>query len=213
MVTTTQTPKETPILFQTWKVRLIRKMVDPSAFMQTRRTMKIDVENYDLLIDPEIADKMTPNIWRFNTLPPIVLPSITIKSNYGAAGDLLWVKETHAVQPDGSLIYRSDWQESDGPVKWISSLLMRKEYARTWLKIESIRPQRLFDMQEKDATPEGWDGSMSHSHALIPNALTSNAGLRWYYALWDHLNSQGERNIPASTNPWLWKITFSRVMR
>lgn len=93
---------------------------------------------------------------------------------FGAPGDRLWVKETHARVHPGMLqsldpdpeshewttVYRAD--ANGGYVgklmectKWKPSIFMRREYSRITLEIEAVRVERLQEIRGEDALREG----------------------------------------------------------
>ena len=78
-----------------------------------------------------------------------------------SSGDLIYVRETYAVNEASDLAYRADGEEpidGDGyywTPKWIPSIHMPKRMARIWLEIVSVRPERLQSITEADAIAEG----------------------------------------------------------
>lgn len=153
---------------------------------------------------------------------------------YGAPGDRLWVKETHAVElmphwPAGRqllVVFRSsceedgsfDLVETDGlvhrakVVRWRPSIYMRREWARIVLEIVDIRAERLQDITEEDSRAEGVDPMFVIDAAsfingkLIDFAKISTHRHGFSYR-WRELH--GEDSWKA--NPWVWAITFKRV--
>ena len=132
---------ERPILFSAEMVRAILK----GDKTQTRRVVKLtqygSVKRSDFF----------PNDLRARQFCP-----------YGAPGDMLWVREAHALSanPDLKPWYRLDHPEarSRGPrvdVKWRPSSNMPRWASRLTLCIEDVRVERLQDISEDDARAEG----------------------------------------------------------
>jgi hypothetical protein len=96
-----------------------------------------------------------------------------IRCPYGAPGDRLWVRETHAVfQVPGdcaAVAYRAtcpddpafDYVHGDGSImslrvaKWTPAIHMPRWASRLTLEVTSVRAQRLHDISEDDARAEG----------------------------------------------------------
>jgi hypothetical protein len=83
-----------------------------------------------------------------------------------------------------------------------SPLFLEAKYARTFLEIISVRPERLMEITEEDAIREG-----------APGIATSKPYPRQYRdsyeALWDSINP----DMPFSSNPWVWRIEFKKVAK
>ena len=95
---------------------------------------------------------------------------------YGAPGDRLWVKETHAIVPrtayamsDGvqqtlkpgddhdAAVYAAGWERSK-PGRWRPSIHMPRWASRLTLTITDVRVQRLQDISEADHMPRASSG-------------------------------------------------------
>ncbi len=114
-------------------------------------------------------------------------------------GDVLWIRETHAVDERGAVAYRADHPGHPGP--WTSSLFMRRKHARILLLVTAVRPERLHDISEADAKAEGVD-AMDAIKAKVPTARDV------YRMLWDELNSG---RAPWKANPWIHVLSFERL--
>ena len=92
---------------------------------------------------------------------------------YGAPGDALWVRETHALvprtayaqsegvqqttnptDPDQAAVYREGWERS-APGKWRPSIHMPRWASRITLRVTSVRVERVQDISDEDARAEG----------------------------------------------------------
>ena len=141
-------------------------------------------------------------------------------------GDLLWVRETF--QPllaagieitdydkydyktgkgydvnyvaDGKIV---EWIDGDDEIgqRCIPSIHMPKWACRLWLKVQSVRVERVQEISRSDATAEGCQ------------ELSDDVG--WYgpevqfCTLWDSINAK--RGYGWDTNPWVWAIEFERA--
>jgi hypothetical protein len=106
------------------------------------------------------------------------------------------------------------------------NIFMLKEAARIWLKVESIRVERLQDISEEDARAEGVKPAHCESNEGCPSSLCKEKcaaiGEWWNYlapdgegfpaysakesfeSLWKSIN--GTESWQA--NPWVWIISF-----
>lgn len=195
--TTVRIQKEHPILFSGPMVKAILE----GRKVQTRRVLKIQPSS-----DHEIkyADHDIPE-W---------------KCPYGEKGDRLWVKETF--QHVGNLLaispkycrYRADGEEQPvGP--WKPSIFMPRWDSRIMLEITGVRVERLQDIDPRDCIDEGIDfkkhecgcETCAQSSKLCP--ATGSSLIMEYSELWDSIN---RKSHPWSSNPWVWVITFKRII-
>lgn len=187
--------KEHGTLFKADMVRALQRDVDPKS--QTRRLFT----RHNSLVDGRRA---TPALWADldfdaawvdagpspagNAGPYLKVPRRSDESVHRvyatiAAGDRLWVRETHAPQADcwGSwerwlrgaggekpiIHYAADFQpyQNDRGLmvykpfieKWRSSIHMPRWASRVLLEITAVRIQRLQEIDERDAIAEGID--------------------------------------------------------
>lgn len=143
-----------------------------------------------------------------------------LRCPYGKAGDLLWVKETHAfVWPEAEpperlqdclVEYRADtngkvlpadWSDADpedakeNAPRWRSPLFMPRWASRITLEVTAVCVERVQGISELDAFSEGVETS-------------ADASARGNFAaLWKSING------PESwqSNPWVWVVSFKRV--
>ena len=146
---------------------------------------------------------------------------------YGAPGDRLWVRETHALENR----YRNVWCQyaADGHRAAVPapelvtiarpgmrpSIHMPRWASRITLEITGVRVERLQNISEADAQAEG---------ATFRRIGTGDArtGMRdcWsfeqhegetardaYRLLWEHINGDGSWDA----NPFVWVLTFRRI--
>lgn len=146
-----------PILFSTPMVQAILE----GKKTQTRRAVKLP--NYH----PSLVEKQK----KLMTIKDWILydgnnENIgTIKANYNV-GDVLWVRETFIPKyfNDGKPLYRAEDNNivdacrnigEDLGEKWQPSIHMPKEICRIFLKVKSVKIERLNDISEEDAKKEG----------------------------------------------------------
>lgn len=115
-------------------------------------------------------------------------------------GDILWVRETWTyLGTDGEnnpcFGYRatSPHLQDNMYVKWRPSIFMPKEASRIFLRVISIRAERLQDISEEDARSEG----------LVIRYRFIN--------LWDELNSK--RGYGWDLNPFVWVYGFEQISK
>jgi hypothetical protein len=158
-------------------------------------------------------------------------------SPFGARGDVLWVRESLAKDSSSCWCYAADldpietrladhyaraaWQEDVARRQRtgaVSSRHMPRWASRITLKITDIRAQRVQDITEEDAIAEGitrgtdgwWNGA-THPIKGNPKALPSARDA--YATLWDEINGKRDAGrFSWSRNPWVWCVSFARVL-
>lgn len=130
---------------------------------------------------------------------------------YGAIGDRLWVRETHALhhawdarktpakRGKCAIWYRADADPNvvDGRGRWRPSIFTKRWMARITLPVESIRIERLNAITKGDAIAEGVE---------TLGKVTDPRGA--FVALWDSINAE---RASWQSNPWVWVVSFPRV--
>lgn len=169
---------------------------------------------------------------------------------YGQIGDILWVRESfreyynvdengytdfskkiikygadnHEMIPqmdgDGREVFNKDGTEKYIPLK--PSIFMPKTACRIFLKIVSVKVERLWDINVNDAFLEGierllmtrqqliMEGQLYRDYSLLPQLL--NNGLRRYdsfKSLWTKINGQESWDA----NPFVWVIEFEKTVK
>lgn len=136
-------------------------------------------------------------------------------------GDVLWVRETWCpITPSNfnrqtKYIYASTVAQNKlNNNKWKPNIHMPKKACRLFLKVKSVRVERLQDITEEDAVSEGIE--MVHNGGLVPGyrnylegtiikgSLLPKVSFR---SLWYLLNGVGSWNA----NPWVWVVEFERT--
>jgi hypothetical protein len=190
------------IPLKTWEVQAILD----GRKIQTRRVVKPKHEPLEL----------EPNEWLINlALCP-----------YGQPGDVLIVRETFAhtsqlnINPEDEnygYVYKADGQPWDDCEwwKWKHSIHMPREAARLFLRIKSVRVERLHEISEDDAIREGI-GRFTKDNTIYKYGIDGwpwremqrkpSLGFRF---LWQSING------PESwdENPFVWVIEFEKIQK
>ena len=183
-----------PILFNTDMVRALlggRKTV-------TRRVIDRDIVNrFDMESDGTVISYEDPGTGDHYE------PTAVCRYQ---PGDVLYVRETWAEMPYG-IVYRADDERPEGwdcDDRWKPSIHMPGELARLFLRVKSVRIQRLNDMTEEDAMAEGF-----------PDAPAGeDSPLERFAQLWDKTIKRGERAAFGwYGNPYVWVIEFEKISR
>lgn len=134
-------------------------------------------------------------------------------------GDILYVRETWKRAPNGYYYYE-DWQRDDiaDITKWKPSIHMPKEAARIWLKVTSVRVDRLQDITEDGALKEGAQGVRCYHAAIGAYGCTDCMNTGWlepptleFMGIWDSTIKKTELDRYGwNANPWVWVIEFER---
>lgn len=97
----------------------------------------------------------------------------------------------------GCYLYRATC-EIGGDARWHPSIHMPKEAARIWLKVTSVRAERLQDITEDGAEAEG----------AIDRIYTAR---EHFIEIWDRTIKKSDLDIYGwDANPWVWVIEFER---
>ena len=151
---------------------------------------------------------------------------------YGQPGDRLWVRETFVQGWDYDPVtdciqqfdadgkkrpiktwYRADdadidWCDADGweaNTPWKPSIHMPRSASRITLEVTGVRAERLQDISEADAQAEGWT---RRPEVSTDPQVHKEAARDWFMDLWESINGPGS----WGANPWVWCVSFSRVM-
>lgn len=207
---------EHPIIFQTEMVRAILE----GRKTQTRREIKnIHIEDGYAKGTVNFECKKKEfyeagiNVSRENLNFPFV--GLLDLCKYGKVGDLIWVKETWAIEKrkEKRLVYKC--RLNDFPIendRWKPSIHLPKASSRIWAMIEDIRVERVQDISESDAMAEG---VIEYEDFTFKNYFTKK-GLRAedgveivlakgsFQSLWISINGQASWDA----NPWVWVIQY-----
>lgn len=121
------------------------------------------------------------------------------------SGDILYVRETWKKAPNGYYYYE-DWQRNDiaDVTKWKPSIHMPKEAARIWLKVTSVRVERLQDITSEQIGREGVE-------VEYPHVLNGEEKRYAFSTLWNSTIKKSDIDTYGwNANPWVWVIEFDR---
>lgn len=166
---------------------------------------------------------------------------ISIPSQYGEAGDRLWVRETHAQFAVGNktglspqcVAYRATCGDDGGfeyvnngdeimrlrVTKWTPAIYMPRWASRIALEVDGVRVQRLMDISDDDARAEGVEPyTPPHGH-ISPEQCVPGPGFErcrlgdqpHRLPFADLWDSINGKRAPWQSNPWVWAITFKRI--
>lgn len=135
-----------------------------------------------------------------------------------APGDILWVRETWC-KDVGRYMYRANYADDERfyrngkevRITWHPSIHMPKEAARIFLRVKSVRVERLQEINIVDCACEGiWDDYKTTSEAYH-HALKQVAYPKVFAGLWDDTIKPADLDKYGwNANPWVWVITFER---
>jgi hypothetical protein len=133
-------------------------------------------------------------------------------------GDILWVRETFQIVPPNFVFFKAD-VENKAEHGWKPSIFMPKEACRLFLKIKSVRVERLHYISRNDAVDEGIQKLLQSGMQLLQNGNMYrnytdtekifnegfNNPIDSFKSLWQKINKNWD------ANPWVWVIEFSKT--
>ena len=149
--------------------------------------------------DLTISDEERWTKWQIAQSEKIAaLPGVRFDENDGECGRYQW--------------------DNDDVIPWRSARFMPKWVARTWLTVESIRPQRLQAIDEADAKAEGVLTSLRARLLGVadmdatplngaPSGLPTPSYRNSFATLWDRLHAGDNKHWAMA--PWVWRIAFA----
>jgi hypothetical protein len=208
-----------PIIFST---PMVQAILDGRK-TQTRRVIKYDFESvYSAASQQGIMDK----VCQYGELPSDAIEwyAKNIAKPKYQPGDVLWVRETFCEVPyehnhvpiKGGYItipkyaYKAD-SERDYTGIWKPSIHMPREAARIFLRVKTVRVERLQEITEEDAIAEGVGDPYDYQSPEYydqPHMRGLEINKSAFAGLWDSLNEK--RGYGWRTNPWVWVIEFER---
>ena len=136
-------------------------------------------------------------------------------------GDILYVKETFNLNGDCwgvayplKINYKADSKENG--FKWISSNIMRKEYARIFLKVTNVRVERLQNISDEDCLKDGIENVTNYNPIELHrkfdtfrfNGCCYNSAKYAFKNIW---NSTAKDGYKWEDNPYVFVYEFERV--
>lgn len=206
-----------PILFNTEMTQAILE----GRKTQTRRIVKKKYNNTQLeihtdkygtrLVEAEILTEQH-RIKNPDGTTTLKLRYIEDKSPPYKRGDILWVRETWSTHYDGihddlQFCYKADGIDLKAEClpgetnRWWPSIYMPKEAARIFLKVNDVRVEKLWEMDEDAAIAEGFEDSPAGS----------DSPMQRFSKLWDKTIKRDDlREYGYHADPWVWVIEFER---
>lgn len=130
-------------------------------------------------------------------------------------GDILYVRETWCLRYDGEkYFYKADKNTPReekrlidyNNTSWHPSIHMPKEAARIWLKVTSVRVERLQEINGDDALAEGVD---KYIHAN--GTLNEDQTITSFIGIWNSTIKKSDLDRYGwDANPWVWVTEFER---
>jgi hypothetical protein len=227
--------KHRPILFSGDMVRAILE----GRKTQTRRVIGLEKVNENPA-EFDYAGEMAANT-RAQLEHTFAGESYNVftKCPYGKPGDVLWVRESFRqykyidelgeftdqtiteykadnpedvcmVDGDGFQMWNKDGSEKYVPFK--PSIHMPKAACRLFLKIKSVRVERLQDISEADAVAEGVEKNNPKSNPFYkdysrPETNDFVYAVNSFRTLWFKING----GASWDANPWVWVVEFERI--
>lgn len=213
-----------PILFNT---AMVRAILDGEKTC-TRRVLKlpkhIEKQRNGLYI--LCAEGSTYSDKEFKDVIDYINPPYKV-------GDILYIRETWANTwtPDSDIgfVYKADGEPKNFPYwgnakqgkheVWMPSIHMPKEVARIFLKVTSVKAERLQDIDEEQAKKEGarkisWyqpfgtkiEDEQKYVGSLVNHEINYKTG---FADIWDR--TVKEEKYSWEGNPWVWVIEFERA--
>lgn len=115
-------------------------------------------------------------------------------------------------QVDGCFVYRANYGTTEDDsfppsvFKWRPSIHMPKAATRIFLRVTSVRAEKLRDITEAEATKEGlYKGWRRSGRGSL--ALSARQAFMW---LWETITCDGPAAETWACNPWVWVIEFER---
>lgn len=238
---------EKPILFNTDMVKAILN----GSKTQTRRLIKRKYENsvlemktdkygtrlIEIMKDEEgvtYGRREDGSTWR--KIRPYIEPKPAYK-----AGDVLYVRETWKQATGGTagpglfdtILYKADEpQDTTGLMveeRWHPSIHMPKKFSRIWLVVESVRLERLQEIDEDGVCAEGAEKLITACEHMDYSVVPPEPCFNTYEAckdciidkgypelfgkmVWDSTLSPKDVGLYGwDANPWVWVIQFRKI--
>lgn len=196
-----------PILFST---PMVQALLD-NRKKQTRRIIRLP--NYHPSLPEKQISKMVIKDWILYDGNHENIG--TIKAPY-KVGDVLWVRETSyeciSENLQGVFYYKATMLSS-WSFKWKPSIFMPKKACRIFLKIKSIKVERLQDISEEDAKAEGVkflpNGSYRnyHEEEIDQNYMYTKQAKISFETLWESINGFDS----LASNPYVFVYEFEQI--
>ncbi len=130
-------------------------------------------------------------------------------------GDILFVRETWKPNVDGysgidfgGYVYKADCKcvFNDNYNPWKPSIHMPKDAARIFLKVKSVRVERLQEIDDEGAKAEGANCGIGVAEKMREDAIAR------FKRIWDSTIKKADLDTCGwKANPWVWVIEFEKL--
>ena len=127
---------------------------------------------------------------------------IYFRCPYGQVGDRLWVRESFHATDKGHKVHYKAKDGEPSWMKWSPSIHMPHWASRILLEITEVRVERVQEITNDDVQSEGADTK--------DGLFFVGDKIFMFHKLWDSINAK--RGYGWDTNPWVWVISFKRVI-
>lgn len=199
-----------PILFNT---EMVKAILDGRKTC-TRRVIKPQPEGRPICMPLQSA---WPGYFAITGTEKVIKPPYR-------PGDILYVQETWNGDWCDHYIYKADGGSAKAAgygkePKWRPSIHMPKEAARLFLRVTSVRVERLQDITDEGAMDEGIDGEACDCEGPFFCSRCCNTGFitaprSEFVSTWNRTVKKA--NLPLygwDANPWVWVIVFKQISK
>ncbi len=186
-----------PILFNT---EMVKAILDGRK-TQTRRV--IPLKNNDLIFTGFVVSSTAKNREGYCAFGKNKEQDLEfIKPKY-KVGDVLYVKEKCVDEYPNGFCFKEDYEEEEWNDKYLIKQYCNKLNARIFLKVTSVRVERLQDISVRDIEKEsGW------RREIYSYSNKNKAFLRDYCDFWNSTTKDGYK---WEDNPYVFVYEFERI--
>ena len=142
------------------------------------------------------------------------IPCIGCNGEYARPGAGMNCYDTQAVEyddgdsiSDGCFVYRADCRNPER-ITWRPSIHMPRAAARIWLRVRSVKAERIQEMTLDDFLSEG---VVIRSEAFNDPENAYMQARDEFIRIWDSTVPGGQQDLYSwEANPWEWAIEFER---
>lgn len=131
-----------------------------------------------------------------------------LKHRYGRRGDIMWMREKHSKNGDGTFDYATQYPFTKPQGGWKPSIHMPYAACRFWAEITSVRPSRLQDITDQDAIAEGIKFDIDSGYYFAGDSIMEQSASAAYEKLINSINGTGT----WEKNPWVWRIEYKPII-
>lgn len=196
-----------PILFNTEAVQAI--LSDRKTC--TRRVIKDTVKE-----NQEINKNGKGEFELYDITPRCGIPKGKIYKPPYQPGDILYVRETWKKNLS-RYMYRANYSDTEKfyqngkevRMKWHPSIHMPKEIARIWLKVTSVRVERLQEITEDEAKAEG--ANFKNGKNVGFEEKMNRTAIERFEEIWNSTIKKSDLDRYGwDANPYVWVIEFEQ---